>query len=334
GEVQVQRALSELWAGRLDVAAEEAQRAEADMQWLACSAEMEMSAAMFRVIEAAMRGDAEGVERRLQSLYTREDASTDERRRLWQHQMAIYGVRMTDVLGGDEHALRRWAAHLLERPLEDASSRNTRSVATRARYAAAQGRWADAMAGFDELLPKANNMDVNGQAIELHLRCAHARLRCGRLADAAQAATPALQRMRDEDERGHALMCGTAVLDMLAATDWGPHLAAELQDELRASTALATRLRRTARAADASPLAEVATRDEALAAVDGEAVILSAREREVLERIAAGDSNKLIARALDISPHTVKRHVANILDKLDLTSRGQAGAWLRENAAG
>ncbi len=58
---------------------------------------------------------------------------------------------------------------------------------------------------------------------------------------------------------------------------------------------------------------------------------LSSREREVLERIAAGDSNKLIARALEISPHTVKRHVANILDKLALQSRGQAAAWLRAN---
>jgi LuxR family transcriptional regulator, maltose regulon positive regulatory protein len=54
---------------------------------------------------------------------------------------------------------------------------------------------------------------------------------------------------------------------------------------------------------------------------------LSEREQEVLARIAAGDSNKLIARAFDLSPHTVKRHVANILDKLDLRSRGQAAAW-------
>jgi ATP/maltotriose-dependent transcriptional regulator MalT len=43
--------------------------------------------------------------------------------------------------------------------------------------------------------------------------------------------------------------------------------------------------------------------------------------------IAAGDSNKLIARAFDLSPHTVKRHVANILDKLAVQSRGQAAAW-------
>ncbi len=54
---------------------------------------------------------------------------------------------------------------------------------------------------------------------------------------------------------------------------------------------------------------------------------LSSRECEVLERIAAGDSNKMIARALTLSPHTVKRHVANILDKLNLRSRGQAAAW-------
>jgi LuxR family maltose regulon positive regulatory protein len=57
---------------------------------------------------------------------------------------------------------------------------------------------------------------------------------------------------------------------------------------------------------------------------------LTEREAEVLARMAAGDSNKLIARAFDLSPHTVKRHVANILDKLDLQSRGQAAAWWRE----
>ena len=55
---------------------------------------------------------------------------------------------------------------------------------------------------------------------------------------------------------------------------------------------------------------------------------LSEREQEVLRLIAAGDSNKMIARALQVSPHTVKRHVANILDKLGARSRSQAAAWL------
>jgi LuxR family maltose regulon positive regulatory protein len=59
------------------------------------------------------------------------------------------------------------------------------------------------------------------------------------------------------------------------------------------------------------------------------ATALSQREREVLQRIAAGDSNKMIARALSLSPHTVKRHVANILDKLGARSRSQAAAWLQ-----
>jgi len=56
---------------------------------------------------------------------------------------------------------------------------------------------------------------------------------------------------------------------------------------------------------------------------------LSPRELEVLRRLAAGESNKLIARAFDLSPHTVKRHVANILNKLGASSRGQAAACLR-----
>ncbi|WP_109468851.1 LuxR C-terminal-related transcriptional regulator [Albibacillus kandeliae] len=58
---------------------------------------------------------------------------------------------------------------------------------------------------------------------------------------------------------------------------------------------------------------------------------LSPREIEVLSRIAAGDSNKVIARAFDLSPHTVKRHVANILEKLGVSSRGQAAAWYHEH---
>jgi LuxR family maltose regulon positive regulatory protein len=57
---------------------------------------------------------------------------------------------------------------------------------------------------------------------------------------------------------------------------------------------------------------------------------LTQREREVLARIAAGDSNKLIARTLDLSPHTVKRHVANILDKLNVPTRSAAAAVYRQ----
>lgn len=58
---------------------------------------------------------------------------------------------------------------------------------------------------------------------------------------------------------------------------------------------------------------------------------LTNRELEVLSRLAAGHSNKLIAREFALSPFTVKRHVGNILNKLDLGSRGQAAAWYRDH---
>ena len=51
---------------------------------------------------------------------------------------------------------------------------------------------------------------------------------------------------------------------------------------------------------------------------------ISARENEVLALIAAGHSNKMIARQLSISPNTVKTHVARLFEKLDVASRTQA----------
>jgi len=51
---------------------------------------------------------------------------------------------------------------------------------------------------------------------------------------------------------------------------------------------------------------------------------LSERELEVLNLIAEGQSNKLIAHTLGISEHTVKTHVASILQKLGAGSRTEA----------
>ena len=62
--------------------------------------------------------------------------------------------------------------------------------------------------------------------------------------------------------------------------------------------------------------------------------LLSAREREVLALIALGDSNKLIARKLDIAETTVKIHVQHILRKLQLTSRVQAAVYASHREAG
>ena len=51
---------------------------------------------------------------------------------------------------------------------------------------------------------------------------------------------------------------------------------------------------------------------------------ITAKERDVLTRIAAGQANKEIGAELGISEDTVKRHVSNILQKLEVNDRAQA----------
>ena len=57
---------------------------------------------------------------------------------------------------------------------------------------------------------------------------------------------------------------------------------------------------------------------------------LTEREREVLNHVAHGQSNKVIAKALDISHNTVKLHVHHIMDKLKLRSRVEAAVFAFE----
>ena len=57
---------------------------------------------------------------------------------------------------------------------------------------------------------------------------------------------------------------------------------------------------------------------------------LSPRERDILRLIVRGESNKHIARALDIAETTVKIHVQHILRKLGLTNRVHAAVYASE----
>jgi predicted ATPase/DNA-binding CsgD family transcriptional regulator len=63
------------------------------------------------------------------------------------------------------------------------------------------------------------------------------------------------------------------------------------------------------------------------AAPGAAASVLTLRELEVLKLVAQGLSNPDIARRLVLSEHTVRRHLANILRKLNLPSRAAAAAW-------
>ncbi len=323
GELRLLQTVQRLWAGDLPGAAEQLAAAREDIRWLAVSGEAEVGTAILGMIHDAMHGRGETVQQTLESLAAREDHRPSERRVLWRHQIAVYGVRLSDTLG-DAEALQRWASQLKENPLRDDAIANPRAIATRARHAAAQQRWADAAALFEALAPKLATMDVMGQRTDLSLRHAHVLLRLQRLREAAAVLAPVLERLLAERVRGQALLAGPALLMALAAAPWGGLLAPALVAELQAAAQLAAAARR----GDEPSAPAAAPKAGPDSGEDG----LSSREREVLERIAAGDSNKVIARMLDISPHTVKRHVANILDKLGLASRGQAAAWLREHA--
>jgi DNA-binding NarL/FixJ family response regulator len=61
---------------------------------------------------------------------------------------------------------------------------------------------------------------------------------------------------------------------------------------------------------------------------------LTERELEILELIAAGRSNADIGQRLGIAPKTVRNHVANVLNKLEVADRSQAIVRAREAGLG
>lgn len=63
------------------------------------------------------------------------------------------------------------------------------------------------------------------------------------------------------------------------------------------------------------------------AAENGQLAALSARECQILSRLASGQPNKAIARDLSIAEATVKIHVKNVLRKIGAQNRTQAALW-------
>ncbi|OOY33594.1 hypothetical protein BMI88_00185 [Thioclava sp. F36-6] len=58
---------------------------------------------------------------------------------------------------------------------------------------------------------------------------------------------------------------------------------------------------------------------------------LTPREAEVLEMLASGQPNKIIAGQLNLSEHTVKLHIHRIIGKLGVTNRTEAAIWYHRN---
>lgn len=101
------------------------------------------------------------------------------------------------------------------------------------------------------------------------------------------------------------------------------------ETEARAALATFERIGAAHQAARAAALlAEIAPPDAAPAGGATAALAgLTPRQVEVLRQVAAGLSNKEIGARLHLSEFTVKRHVADILTRLDLPSRAAAASW-------
>jgi LuxR family maltose regulon positive regulatory protein len=321
----------QIWAGRLDAAAALLQQAEADCRWLNRPPNLIGHLHTYAALLHALRGEREAAlahaDARLAGLL--DDSRTSGRRAAWHKHFVFFKLRVAAIL--DDAATQREMARVLaehEDPAEPPTLTKER-ITLPARLAALDGRWAEAAEGWAGALAAADEaIDFYGQAHELRMRLAHALLQLGRRDEAAAALAPVLARAQASGEPGSAPFAGPAALVALAAADWGARLDGAQIALLRrwAPQPPGVPLSPSAPAVPAMPAPSAAAPPIAATADAG---ALSQRELEVLERLAAGDSNKLIARAFELSPHTVKRHVANILDKLALESRGQAAAWYR-----
>jgi DNA-binding CsgD family transcriptional regulator len=139
----------------------------------------------------------------------------------------------------------------------------------------------------------------------------------------------AAQARRHEDAKAH-------FVDALAAFEsaCAPYEAARARVDL-AGTLEALDLAQSAhieldlagRAFDALGAQVDADRCRGQAAPDPSPGVLTPRERQVLDLISEGLGDKAIARDLGISGHTVHRHIANILEKLDKPTRASAVAY-------
>ncbi len=306
-----------LWRGELPQAMERVMQAQEDERWLGMPTRLRMFVGTVRAAVNAVCGERDATFDALAAPLAYFDAAplsgpSAQPTSMYAHYL-FFAARLADTLG-DSDALRDFAARVPPPDrIKNFAMLRAPLATLAARLAALDGRHEEACIRWAKLLEDEAALDVLGLAHEGRLRYAHALLALERRTDAAAALKPVLGAVAQTGEIGGVLLAGRRVLSALAQADWRNELEWTELETLRGWA------QRFSLAALAEPLAHGPL----------DAMPLSPRELQVLARIAAGDSNKLIARAFDLSPHTVKRHVANILGKLGVGSRSQAAQWYR-----
>lgn len=305
-----QRCAQAILSGRFAEAAQWLGSADDDLQWLGSPRGLLTENLLLHLLLDAARADGPAFDHHLRLLQSDMADSSPAHQRV--HRMAVVLLELRGLWVLQRHeALRERARELAALPEQGLwpLAQAGRSLAM-GLLALVDG---DAESAASLLAPRHHAVEDSafGRGALARLLRAEALRRLGRLDEAAQALRPWLAEARRSGRLGVAALAGAPVVRALAQADWGERLEPWERDRLEAATRLLPQPSGTA------PLAATS--------IGGG---LSEREWQVLQALARGESNKLIARRYDLSPFTVKRHVSNIFDKLELSSRAQAAAWL------
>jgi LuxR family transcriptional regulator, maltose regulon positive regulatory protein len=326
------RTVRAIGQARVSEAAEWLARADADLRWLGQPRSLLTENHLLHMVVDAVRGDAPACRAAAKAMLDDLEDSGEgnklcHRESGWSGEgRAYWALGLQDELARVARAMREgrnpyeWAHADAEQGMLEAM------VALNDGHPdQAEAKLATQLGPIEDLL--------NFRATTVYLLCAEAQRRQGKLDAAARTLGRWFDHVRGGGPAGGALLVGAPVLHALAKADWGGRIADDRVALLQrmGDTAVEARSSASKAAAGSAPPATSAS-GQAPASVSPALVAaiqagLTEREAEVLALIADGDSNKVIARKLDLSPFTVKRHVANILDKLQLESRTQAAGW-------
>ncbi|MBW8844325.1 MAG: hypothetical protein JF607_05055 [Burkholderiales bacterium] len=314
--------------GELQAAYEWSQKADEDTRWIGSQRSVLTETLMSRAMIEAVHGRSEAAWSAHAALMSDMQAAPPSNRLTHNYELVFTGARIAWLLG-ELDQLPRWEAELravknsMEWPLAELDRQVCAGM-----LAASRGEYAEAarLLRTVALAPERSNFFIGGQSLWM---LADVLARSGALDEAAEILRPWLDDGLAGRDVGAAILAGAEVLKRVLDQRWGSRMTPAQLGLVRrlADTLLRARAPERAKSVARPSLAPAAN---AAAISAGADYGLTERELEVLSRIAAGESNKLIARALDLSPFTVKRHVANILDKLAVSSRGQAAAAWRD----
>ena len=306
-----------LWQGNITELEAALRQIEDDSQWLGQPAGLRIRLLVLKVMYQVVFDDRDAVRATRDAIATHASL-LDPSSTLPLTYFSVVVIASAAI--GDWPAVRMHLPALRLKPNHEKSSMQMLIRTFKAQLDLHEGRIGDALATLREVAARSTLIDTMYLNALVRTQLALAELAEGSPAAAWQALEPLIERVVASGNVGQVLGVGLHVLTELSLAAWGTAASREGLAILRQWVDTARRFK-------------VGSQEAPGASAAGDAG-LSARELEVLALLTAGQSNKLIARSLDLSPHTVKRHVARILDRLDLVSRTQAAAWYRTCAAG